>query len=49
MADGILAQLSSASAAEEFFALLWRHSFDARQKRKVAGRWLRSLVRSVTA
>jgi hypothetical protein len=34
---------------EEFFALLWRHTLDARQKRKVAGRWLRSLVRSVTA
>ena len=34
---------------EEFFALLWRHALDARQKRKVAGRWLRSLVRSVTA
>jgi len=34
---------------EEFFALLWRHALDARQKRKVAGRWLRSLVRSVGA
>ena len=34
---------------EEFYALLWRHAADARQKRKVAGRWLRSLVRSVTA
>ena len=33
---------------EEFFALLWRHAIDARQKRKVAGRWLRSLVRSGT-
>ena len=31
---------------EEFFRLLWRHASDARQKRKVAGRWLRARVRA---
>jgi len=35
--------------AEGFFALLWRHAADARQKRKVAGRWLRSALRSYTS
>ena len=34
---------------EEFFSLLWRHAFDARQKRKIASRWLRALARSVTS
>ena len=34
---------------EEFFGLLWRHALDARQKRKVAGRWLRAMLRSLTS
>ena len=34
---------------EEFFGLLWRHALDPRQKRKVAGRWLRSALRSLTS
>lgn len=34
---------------ERFFRLLWRHAFDARQKRKIIGRWLRSVVRSFTS
>src|SRR5262249_44802539 len=34
---------------EEFFALLWRHALDARQKRRIAGRWLRSVLRSFTS
>lgn len=34
---------------EDFFGLLWRHAFDARQKRKIAGRWLKARLRSVTA
>lgn len=34
---------------ERFFRLLWRHAFDARQKRKIAGRWLRSVLRSFTS
>ncbi len=34
---------------EEFFGLLWRHALDADQKRKVAGRWLRASLRSVTS
>ena len=35
--------------AEGFFRLLWRHALDARQKRKVASRWLRATLRSVTS
>lgn len=34
---------------EAFFGLLWRHALDARQKRKVAGRWLRAVLRSLTS
>lgn len=34
---------------EAFFGLLWRHALDGRQKRKVARRWLRSTVRSLTS
>jgi hypothetical protein len=34
---------------EEFFSLLWRHAADSRQRRKVAGRWLRSALRSFTS
>ena len=35
--------------AEAFFGLLWRHAFDARQKRQVASRWLRAARRSLTS
>lgn len=31
---------------ERFFGLLWRHAYDAGQRRKVAGRWLRAVLRS---
>ena len=34
---------------EEFFPLLWQQSLDARQKRKVAGRWLRAALRSLSS
>ncbi|MBI1942749.1 MAG: glycosyltransferase [Betaproteobacteria bacterium] len=34
---------------EQFFGLLWRHAFDARQKKKIAGRWLRARLRSLTS
>ena len=34
---------------EDFFALLWRHAFDARQKRRVASRWWRAARRSLTS
>ena len=34
---------------EEFFGLLWRHALDAGQKRKVAGRWMRSAIRALTS
>ncbi len=35
--------------AEEFFGLLWRHAFDARQKRQVASRWWRAARRSLSS
>jgi glycosyltransferase involved in cell wall biosynthesis len=35
--------------SEAFFSLLWRHALDARQKRKVASRWLRATLRSLTS
>ena len=34
---------------EGFFGLLWRHAFDARQKRQVASRWWRAARRSFTS
>ena len=34
---------------EEFFSLLWQQALDARQRRKIAGRWLRSALRSFTS
>ena len=35
--------------AEGFFGLLWRHAFDARQKKRVASGWWRAARRSFTA
>lgn len=35
--------------AEGFFRLLWRHAFDARQKKQVASRWWRAARRSFTS
>jgi heptose III glucuronosyltransferase len=34
---------------EGFFGLLWRHAFDAQQKRQIASRWWRALRRSFTS
>ena len=34
---------------EGFFGLLWRHAADVRQKRKLAGRWLRTRIRAMTS
>jgi glycosyltransferase involved in cell wall biosynthesis len=34
--------------ADGFFGLLWRHAFDARQKRRIASGWWRAARRSLT-
>ncbi|MEW6689108.1 MAG: glycosyltransferase [Pseudomonadota bacterium] len=34
---------------EGFFRLLWKHAADIKQRRKIAGRWLKARLRSVSA